>query len=171
MFKKILIATDLANKSATALQMALALAASSGASVLVVHAVGLPAELRRWAAPVFRSDLKLYGELLDRQIDAARAALEKELGPARKRKSDIRCVVKGGTPAEVVADVADETGADLIVVGRGRHGLLGSTAERIVRMAGRTVLVAPVRPPPGLRVAARLLLPKRRARRTASAVG
>jgi nucleotide-binding universal stress UspA family protein len=170
MFKKILVATDLTTKSATAMQMALALAASSGATVLVLHAVGLPAELRRWAAPVFRSDLKLYGELLDRQIEAARVTLEKQLGSARRGATEIRCVVRGGTPAEVVAEVADESSVDLIVVGRGRHGLLGSTAERIVRMAGRTVLVAPVRPPTKLRAAARALPPKRRARRRAAAV-
>jgi nucleotide-binding universal stress UspA family protein len=52
-----------------------------------------------------------------------------------------------GNPAEVILQRAKETGADLIVIGtRGRKGfdniLFGSVAERIVRLATISVLVA-----------------------------
>ena len=60
-----------------------------------------------------------------------------------------------GKPAEVIAAAADELGADLIVVARGRGGRLGPNTERLVRMAGRTVLVAPVRAPAAFAAAER----------------
>lgn len=52
-----------------------------------------------------------------------------------------------GAPAETICATAQARSADLIVVGsHGRGGmarvLLGSVAERVVRLAGRSVLVA-----------------------------
>lgn len=54
--------------------------------------------------------------------------------------------VRAGEPRETICDLADEWGADLIVVGsHGRHGLrrllIGSVAEFVVRHAHCSVLV------------------------------
>ncbi|HBE68502.1 MAG TPA: hypothetical protein DDW52_10180, partial [Planctomycetaceae bacterium] len=56
-----------------------------------------------------------------------------------------------GDPGQITADRADELGAELIVVGsHGRTGLsrlvLGSTAERVTRLAHCAVLVVKLEP-------------------------
>ncbi len=61
-----------------------------------------------------------------------------------------RHVVVDGRPAAVIRRVAEQNGADLIVVGsHGRHGvglLLGSTASGVLHGAGCDVLAVRVRP-------------------------
>ena len=57
-----------------------------------------------------------------------------------------RAVLRTGSPASTIAEMARQEGADLIVVGsHGRAGLdrliLGSVAERVVRLASGPVLV------------------------------
>jgi nucleotide-binding universal stress UspA family protein len=54
--------------------------------------------------------------------------------------------VKVGSPAETLADVADAEGADMVVVGSTGKGavkrlLVGSTADRLVHICRRPVLV------------------------------
>lgn len=54
--------------------------------------------------------------------------------------------VRKGQPAEVIAEVAEETGADLVVVGStGKHGarrfLLGSVSSRVAEHAAGNVLI------------------------------
>ncbi|RMH17319.1 MAG: universal stress protein [Acidobacteria bacterium] len=70
------------------------------------------------------------------------AALRRELPPA-----EVRSEVVEGVPAEAIAALASEQGCDLVVVGDHRsHGEawrpLGSTAERLVVLSHRPVLVA-----------------------------
>jgi nucleotide-binding universal stress UspA family protein len=55
-------------------------------------------------------------------------------------------LLREGNPGEVICQVADELGADLVVVGS--HGTstlkdtrFGSTAQTVVKHAGRSVLV------------------------------
>jgi len=59
--------------------------------------------------------------------------------------------VKEGRAAGVIADTADETGADIVVVGtHGRTGiakfLLGSVTEEIMLRLERDILVVPPQP-------------------------
>lgn len=156
MFKRVLVGTDLLPQSSVALRMGNALARANGAALVALHVVPMPAELRRWGDDLFKSELQSYRKILDRQAAAARADLEKAVARVSKRAvRPVLCLVRVGKPAEVIAATADEIGADLIVVARGRDGVLGANTERLVRMAGRTVLVAPVRAPAAFTAAER----------------
>jgi nucleotide-binding universal stress UspA family protein len=81
-----------------------------------------------------------------RRIEAHVAALG-EQAPAE----GFETVLLGkGRPAEEIARVAEEKGADLIIIGRRGHNpmtdlLLGSTAEAVCRDARRLVLLVPER--------------------------
>jgi len=71
--------------------------------------------------------------------------------------TDVRARVVPGTPATEIGRIASEVDADLIVMGvtsRGAIGrtLIGSTAARVVRSAGRPVLAVPERVLEGLDV-------------------
>ncbi|MGB7817452.1 MAG: universal stress protein [Ornithinibacter sp.] len=66
---------------------------------------------------------------------------------ARHPEVPVDVVVRHGTPAHVIVEVADDVGADLVVVGSRGHGgfvglLLGSVSRRVVDRAGRVVVVA-----------------------------
>jgi nucleotide-binding universal stress UspA family protein len=68
------------------------------------------------------------------------------VGKAKGRKVHARVVT--GEPTAEIARVAAEVGADLILVGvtaRGPIGrlIMGSTAARVIRSAGRPVLAIP----------------------------
>ena len=60
--------------------------------------------------------------------------------------------VRAGRPDEVLSEVAQEVGADLIAVGRGAgdEGVLGGTAERLLNSASVPVLMVPASTPGGL---------------------
>jgi len=145
--KVVLLATDLEARSKPALRMATQLAKSLGARLVVVHVVELPATLKRWSTAAARTDAAVYSRLLKGQTDAARATLEELVREAGSEPEDVRCIAKAGWVAETISEVANKVNADLIVVGRGRGGKLGRNSERIVRMEGRAVLVAPVKAP------------------------
>jgi nucleotide-binding universal stress UspA family protein len=172
MFKRVLVGTDLEAKSSVALRMGNALARANGAELVALHVVPLPPELRRWGHDVFKQELRSYRKILDAQASAARTELEKTVARMTRRSSrPVLCLVRVGEPAAVIAATADEIGADLIVTARGRDGVLGANTERLVRMAGRTILVAPVRAPAAFSAAERLgfsglLAPAARKRRT-----
>jgi nucleotide-binding universal stress UspA family protein len=89
------------------------------------------------APPVDTSELHL------RELDAARRFLE-----GRDVEADL--VLRRGPPAESIVELADERGADLIVVGTGEPGFLerllaGSVSEDVTRSAHCDVLVVHAR--------------------------
>jgi nucleotide-binding universal stress UspA family protein len=70
---------------------------------------------------------------------------ELEVSQSLGRSVDVR--LEQGCAANRIADVAEELGADLIVIGRGGGGLaphrsLGSTAQHVLALARRSVFVA-----------------------------
>lgn len=141
----ILVATDLEERSRGAIELAGTLAASLGGRVVALHVVELPLALKRWSAESARADVAMYRRLLANQAAGAQAALEQEV--EKVLGDGARAIARIGWIAETVKDVADEVKADLIVVARGRGGRLGRNSERIVRLEGRAVLVAPVKAP------------------------
>jgi nucleotide-binding universal stress UspA family protein len=52
-------------------------------------------------------------------------------------------VVHAGRPGDAIPRQAQDKGADLIVMGTCSHGLLGSTAVRVVQSSRVPVLVVP----------------------------
>jgi universal stress protein A len=143
--RRILMATDFSECSHEALEQASALARAFDASLDVLHV---------WEVPPFLPGELLVGEsgaqasLMDLVCDRANQRMGQLLGSAERdgiRISSGRCVF--GVPHSAIVDTASEGQYDLLVLGsRGRTGLtralLGSVAERVVRHAPCTVVVA-----------------------------
>ena len=136
--KRIVVAVDGSEHAGRALRMGIDLAFKFGAEIRVVSVVEptyLPPEP--------------YG--LAEQVDkATREEAGRVVSVAVKSVTDAGVAATGevldGSPADVVARVADEVGADLVVVGsRGRGALgrlfLGSVSDRLVHFLRRPVLV------------------------------
>jgi nucleotide-binding universal stress UspA family protein len=150
-FHKILIASDLSPVSMPALRHGLALGTAGDASVLILHVNEKHHASEHWLVPPFEEDLHLYRVLADREEEASRRMLETQAGealtgttgsPQPRPVPETR--VRSGRAAETIVAVAEEQGADLIVVGtRGRRGTLGSVAERVAREASCPVLIVP----------------------------
>jgi nucleotide-binding universal stress UspA family protein len=139
---RLLAATDLSDPARHAADRAARIAGETGASLDLVHVASLAPleELRRFAA-------NIPAELEQRILDAAREEV-RELAAALLQHHGVSAgvrVVSGPLLAQLAAQ-ADETSADLIVLGAHgasfmRHLLLGSTAERMISRASRSMLV------------------------------
>lgn len=145
--RNILAATDLSAPAREALARAFLLAAETGARLTLMHAVssGVMAalhELLGTSAPTVEQ------RIVDDACNTLRD-LADELGRAHGVSAAVR-VSTGAVVQEIVGQL-DELAADLLVVGaRGedfmRHLMLGSTAERMLGVMTKPVLV--VRQPP-----------------------
>jgi nucleotide-binding universal stress UspA family protein len=140
MFKHIIWATDGSEAAARALPTALELAEATQASLLVIHA---DEQFSGRAAGL--STLADEGEI--------EARLEAQVGELHQAGADISLrVIRGVTrdPADLIAEVARDTHADVIVVGTRGHGrlagaLLGSVTQRLLHVAPCPVLAVPAR--------------------------
>jgi nucleotide-binding universal stress UspA family protein len=121
MFSNIVVGTDGSETSQRAVSVAAEIAKSHDAVLYLVHAY-------REAADEGASVLIL--------ADAARNAGVRQVGTRSKR----------GSPAETMIGVAEEVGADLIVVGskgmRGARRMIGSVPNRVAHGAPCHVIVA-----------------------------
>ena len=141
--KKILVPTDFGEAADAALAYARALARNFGASVDVLH-VAEDASARMFAGEVYVA----VPPTLQQDIEnTARKQLEQRLIDNDREPMAMRPIVMASNaPALTIVNYAKETGIDLIVMGtHGRgpmaHLLMGSVAERVVRLAGCPVLV------------------------------
>ena len=135
--RRVLVPTDFSETADAALDYAYTLAEKFGASLQLLHVLddpfvteGLSTEAYITEAPVVRSEL----------LAAARARLARRDVPPQTPSLHLEREVLFGNGARTIADYAGAVGADLIVMGtHGRTGvphlLLGSVAERLVRIA------------------------------------
>ena len=138
---RILFATDGSQGSATAEAYACALAQSWGASLTVMSVLEFPPGMN----PDYPVNRLYLGDLLKE----ATGKLVDLNGRAVTLGISVQSCIATGIPSEEVLSVARTKDTDLIVVGtRGKtgleHVLLGSTAERIIRMAPCPVLTVPM---------------------------
>jgi nucleotide-binding universal stress UspA family protein len=138
-FEKILVPVDFSEHSARAIDLAVGLAKAFSGHIYLLHCYQINV-----------GGISPYGlvlpESLDREVrEAAMAKLEewraKIEGQGVKVDADISPIF----PSEAIANRAKELSADLIVMGtRGltgvKHVLLGSVAERTIRIAPCPVL-------------------------------
>lgn len=130
--KRILVATDLSERSRRALRRALALTRQFGAELTILHVVdderpeGFADDDRRRAEVAIRKSVETMGgqDLLPVPSVAARV----------------------GNPFKVIVDEAKTSAADLVVMGSHRKRFLGdvftgTTVERVMRVGGRPVLM------------------------------
>jgi nucleotide-binding universal stress UspA family protein len=148
--RRVLHATDLSTASRPAWEYAQELGRLFGAEVLVLHVVPV--------TPVpFTAYLpwKLVEELREVEERKARAQLDTLLEGPRDPRVKIRVHIERGAPSSQILEVAREENTDLIVMGTHGHSglgrvLLGSVADRVVRLAPCPVVTVPaaMEPPP-----------------------
>lgn len=134
-FKHVLVATDFSEASSFALELATSMARQSGAALTVVHACEVP--IYPEAIPP--------ADLLTPITAAAGRRLDGVVDGLRDRVPGAVPLLRVGAPWEEILAAAAEVGADLVVVGtHGRrgiaHAVLGSVAERVVRLSPVPVL-------------------------------
>jgi nucleotide-binding universal stress UspA family protein len=144
--KTILVPVDFSKGSDRAIAQAEQLAVALGAQIEVFHAYQLPVfalpDSTVTVSPTYIADVT---ERATRELERYREALG-----TRGVKATAKLLE--GNPADAIVERAERLGATMIVLGtHGRSGfrrfLLGSTAERVVRMA--TVPVLTVHLPEG----------------------
>ena len=146
MFRRILVPVDYSEHSRESVRVAGALALQLGASIDIVHV---------WDRPNYVADVMVRrpGEEHRSLSDLIRENAENEMKeflatlelPPGAQVTHRMC---SGEPAQRLVEEARTGGYDLIVVGtHGRAGvlhlLLGSTAERLIRLSPVPVLVVP----------------------------
>ena len=146
-FKKILVPTDFSSCADEALARATQIAKLMHADIHLLHAYELPSPLVVADAPIW-----LPQEVYDQVRDAAKQGVDKRIEKAATEGVKVEGSVICDSPTRAILDAATKTRADLIVMGtHGRtgmkHVLLGSVAERIVRLA--TCPVMTVKPSKG----------------------
>jgi nucleotide-binding universal stress UspA family protein len=135
--RRLLLATDLGEASAAATDQAFSLAASLGASLLVVSVID-------------PGSLLLPGGRFRTRVDQERSRLEADaqalVARGRRDGVDVTFLLWTGEPGDQIVAAAEAEQVDMIVVGshgRGTVGrlLLGSVSEHVVRNAACPVLV------------------------------
>src|SRR5258708_7813669 len=137
--KRILVAADGSPASSRGLEQVADLAPRIGAEVVVVFVRHLPAT--SMMSPGIAAS-ELVQTLDDLESEVKQEVLRKLGGKGIVWDF----VVRAGSPGEEIVEVADETGADLVVVGSNRHSslhnlLLGSTAAYLTAHSQAAVLV------------------------------
>ena len=129
--KNILMATDLSARSDRALARALSLAHDRGGALTVLHVV----------------DEDLPASLADAQAATARDAIQEHIdGLAGDDGADVAIKVVFGRSYVSILEVAEDSDADLIVLGQHREDAFkdmfrGTTVERVIRAGNAPVLL------------------------------
>ena len=143
MFNRIVVGTDGSDTAANAVRQATELAKLTGAQLSIVSAFA-PVSSRRVAGEKLDAPADVQYEIGPREdvnliLDAAAAA-------ARKEGVEVQTHPVEADPADAILNVAEETGADLIVVGNkgmtgARRYILGSVPNNISHHAPCSVMI------------------------------
>jgi nucleotide-binding universal stress UspA family protein len=146
-FKSIVVGTDGSNTAAEAVTRAARLAAASEAKLHVVSAYPR-ASAASWGYAMGTAAVTAdLGELEASVREHATSVLEQVKQRLSNDVAEIELHARPGDAADVILDIAEEQGADLIVVGnRGMTGarrfLLGSVPNKVAHHAMCDVLIA-----------------------------
>ncbi len=139
-FSTILVAVDFSDSSDNAFQMALSMAKSYSARLIVLHIINEPVDMRGFYVPHIS-----FAELESEIKEGAEKMMESFCNDHLADFDNYESLVVSGLPYEGIIDQAEKNSADLIVIGtHGRSGLdhvlFGSTAEKVVRKSHIPVL-------------------------------
>lgn len=139
-FYRIVVAVDFSTASAEAWRLARRMASPSDAELVLTHV--MPAPPRLGGIPSARAQL---AEVLASQRRWAEDKLQRWAGEGTAEGRRVRVTLRTGAPHDQIVALATDERADLVVLGtQGRSGLpralLGSVAERVVRLAPCPVL-------------------------------
>jgi len=139
--KRILYATDLSESSSRALHYATELARAGKAQLTVLHAIDDEDTLwgPAWVAHFDRVKM----------LEEARRRVDELVAREKPPEMQIERLVVEGKPFRKIIEVAEHSGMDVIVLNLQsktllERALLGSTAERVVRLARVPVLSVPM---------------------------
>jgi nucleotide-binding universal stress UspA family protein len=137
-FKHILVPTDFSASSSAAIELAIGMATQLDAELTLMHV---------WELPIYPYvELIVTSPEMTRAIEkSARECLETQLKEVRSRLPRTKSLLKMGLPWQQIVDACKESDADLLIMGtHGRRGLehaiLGSVAEKVVRLSSIPVL-------------------------------
>jgi nucleotide-binding universal stress UspA family protein len=130
--KTILVSTDFSDYSGRALSHAKFLAKTFGAKIVLVHVID--------AMNYFVSESMVWEDVSARIRESVRPMLEKAVRETKGEGVSASSYLIQGVPYEEIVKKAGQSRADLIVMGTHgrtgvRHLLLGSVAERVIRLA------------------------------------
>ena len=136
--KTIIVGTDGTTGSGAAVAAAADLAADAGAVVHLVTACSVP---------VVAAGMDVVAMPLHHEVRASQGkAVEGQAESMRRRGIRVEVHVCDGSPAQVLCDVAETVGADVIVVGnrrmKGAGRVLGSVASKVAHKAPCSVFIA-----------------------------
>ena len=139
--KQILVATDFSEASCAALEQGRALAAAFNAQLHLLHVVAAPLH-ETWVGYTPGEE---FVKLVEQLQTEARTRLEGAVPPDDVANGRIVVATAWGDPSDEILKYVDRHGIDLMVCGtHGRRGwnhlMMGSVAERIVRLAPCPVL-------------------------------
>jgi nucleotide-binding universal stress UspA family protein len=143
MFRSIVVGTDGSDTATEAVRQAVELARAVGAKLEVVSAYE-PVPEQRLKAEQRNAPEDLQWAISPREdVDAT---LDAVMALARDNEVSIDIYPRRGDPADAILDVAEEQGADLIIVGnKGMTGakrfLLGSVPNKVSHHAPCSVLI------------------------------
>jgi nucleotide-binding universal stress UspA family protein len=151
-FRSILVPLDGSTLAEQALEPAETLAAAFGARITLVRATRPVQEIALQITPMdmpLTCDLQEIWEIEDTHTAQYLDRIAARLAPSGLT---IDCVRRQGHPADVIHDVAEEIGADLIAITTHGHGgwrrvIFGSVAVETIRHAHCPVLVIHVSEP------------------------
>lgn len=151
--ERIVVGVDFSSGSERAVEHALSVARRRGAELVLAH-VGVIAEEPQDLPPSMKDTADTWRSLLGARLAEDRAALGELRARLTGQGVEVSQLFLDGFADTALAGAARELGASLIVVGtHGRTGfkrlLLGSVAEKTVRGADTSVLVARGEAPKG----------------------
>ncbi len=149
--KKILYCTDFSENSKPAQQLALEYARAFGASLVVLHVFthgfsGESSIYNDFAGQTQADEWALYESALKTVEDNAYKSLQKIADDCRQLGSEVKVCLRKGIAVKEIINCAIEESAKLIVLGTHgwtglNHLLLGSIAEKVLKMAPMPVLI------------------------------
>lgn len=144
-FRTVVAAIDFSETSDDALLIACQLASSHGSELHLLHVIP---DARQQAWSIEAPGLDFSALQQESIADAERMLGERALPVTTPPPAVVRKVVAGMPASREIAQYAATHGADLIVVGSHGYGpvrrlVLGSVADRVVRMAPCPVLTVP----------------------------
>jgi nucleotide-binding universal stress UspA family protein len=140
-WKRILVGVDDSPQAVTAAALGAHLAEAMGGECLLVHAVR-----EFWLAFAEEEIVERSAELRAALVDSARRQIATAVRGEVPEDTIRSMIVRAGSPAAVLRDVARELGADVVILGGKHHATLrrwagGRTAHNTVRSVGLPVLV------------------------------
>jgi universal stress protein A len=149
--KKILYCTDFSENSKPAQQLALEYARAFGASLVVLHVFthgfsGESSIYNDFTEQTQADEWALYESALKKVEDSAYKSLQKIADESGQLGSEVKVCLRKGIAVKEIINCAREESANLIILGTHgwtglNHLLLGSVAEKVLKMAPMPVLI------------------------------